>query len=91
LIDCGQERIFRDPFRYRSALSKDDLNEDLKQDYAPAPYNIDDVDDFADDDFSAQEEADSIVAADEDEDLTIYEDTDDEPSFEEEEEEPASE
>jgi len=80
LIDCGQERIVRDPFRYRSALSKDDLNENLKQDYAPASYDLDsdDSDDFADDDFGKKKEADNIAAPEEEEDLTIYEDSDEE-------------
>jgi len=83
LIDCGQERVLRDPFRYRTALSKDDLCEDLKQDYAPVPYNMDSDDDI--DVFAAEEETEN-VAKDEDEDF-MYEDGEDEEeesAFEEE-------
>ncbi|MCL2457149.1 MAG: DNA-directed RNA polymerase subunit omega [Defluviitaleaceae bacterium] len=83
LIDCGQERVLRDRMSYRTALSKDDLCEDLKQDYAPVPYNMDSDDDI--DVFAAEEEAE-IAPKDEDEDFTLYEDGDDEdePAFEEE-------
>lgn len=42
LLDTGYERVVKNRCRYRTALSKDDLREDLKQDYAPlANYDID--------------------------------------------------
>ena len=77
LIDSDQEFIRRgDIFRYRSTLSKDDLREDLKQDYAPTPYDMDsDEEHFTP--FVAEEKA---TTKDED-DMALYEDNDDEPSF----------
>ncbi|MCL2047676.1 MAG: DNA-directed RNA polymerase subunit omega [Defluviitaleaceae bacterium] len=80
LIDCGQERIMRDPFRYRTALSKDDLREDLKQDYAPTPYNMDD--DFEDDSFATRQEPTENVTEEED-DFTLYGDEDEETKTDE--------
>jgi DNA-directed RNA polymerase subunit omega len=78
LIDGSHERIIKDSYRYRTALSKDDLREDLKQDYAPAPYDIDGDDDrFA----FAPEEAGGTTEKEVD-DFDLYEDNDEEPVFE---------
>jgi DNA-directed RNA polymerase subunit omega len=72
LLDGSNERMMKDPFRYRSTLSKDDLREDLKQDYAPAPYDLDSDDENYRGDFVAEEAAADV----EKDDLDIYEDAD---------------
>ncbi|MCL1877513.1 MAG: DNA-directed RNA polymerase subunit omega, partial [Defluviitaleaceae bacterium] len=72
LLDDGHERLKKDPFRYRSTVSKDDLREDLKEDYAPAPYDMD-ADDDGGEVFSAAEETEKDA-----DDLDIYGDGDDE-------------
>jgi len=49
LVDGNYERLIKDQYRYRNitALSKDDLREDLKDNYAPDRYSMDDDDDSA--------------------------------------------
>ncbi|MCL2225863.1 MAG: DNA-directed RNA polymerase subunit omega [Defluviitaleaceae bacterium] len=77
------ERVIRDRQHYRTALSKDDLNENLKQDYAPVAYGMDDSDEV----FPAFEKEEPVVEAvakEEEEDFTLYEDSDEEPQFKEE-------
>lgn len=89
LLDAKYERLLTDRQRYRgmTALSKDDLREDLKQDYAPAPYDIDSDEEIYPA-FPSEEEP-VVVLEKEEDDLALYEDTgtDDEPVFEEEENE----
>ena len=48
MIDGSYERMLKDQYRYRNmvALSKDDLREDLKDNYAPIPYATDDDNDI---------------------------------------------
>ena len=48
MIDGSYERMLKDQYRYRNmvALSKDDLREDLKDNYAPVPYTTDDDNDI---------------------------------------------
>jgi len=83
LIDGNHERMVKDQYRYRTALSKDDLREDLKQDYAPAPYDMDSDDEvYRNDPFAPDESAEAAIK--DDDDFDLYEDTDDEPIFEEE-------
>jgi DNA-directed RNA polymerase omega subunit len=83
LLDEDLERA-KDRSNYRSALSKDDLNEDLKQDYAPVSYGMDDGD--GDELFPAfePEETERTTIKEEDDDIALYEDTDDEPETREE-------
>lgn len=78
LLDSKYESL-KDRHRYRgmSALSKDDLREDLKQDYAPTPYDMDDDGEMFEA-FAASEP--TVTPTKEEEDFTIYEDTD-EPAF----------
>ncbi|MCL1842981.1 MAG: DNA-directed RNA polymerase subunit omega [Defluviitaleaceae bacterium] len=80
LLDSGFERLIKDRIAYRgvTALSKDDLREDLKQDYAPAPYNIDDDEMFREEHFTPEEQP--IATAKEEDDFGLYEDTE-EPTF----------
>ncbi|MCL1885023.1 MAG: DNA-directed RNA polymerase subunit omega [Defluviitaleaceae bacterium] len=87
LIDGSHERLLSDRMKYRgvTALSKDDLREDLKQDYAPTPYDIDD-ETYRNDHFAAEETAVAAVAEKED-DFGLYEDDTDEPLMESEESE----
>lgn len=73
LLDDDHERIKKDPFRYRSMLSKDDLNENLKEDYAPVQDMDGDIDDV--EEIFAPEMPEEIVSvAKVDDDLDIYED-----------------
>jgi DNA-directed RNA polymerase subunit omega len=46
LLDGSYERMLKDQYRYRNmtALSKDDLREDLKDNYGPVSYDVDDDD-----------------------------------------------
>jgi DNA-directed RNA polymerase omega subunit len=85
MLDGSYERMIKDQYRYRgmTAVSRDDLREDLKQDYAPTPYNMDDTDDGMFTPF-VQEEPIAAVAKDEDDDF-IYEDSEEEPTFSKEE------
>jgi DNA-directed RNA polymerase subunit omega len=86
MLDGSYERMIKDQYRYRgmTALSKDDLREDLKQDYAPTPYNMDDNDDGIFSPYVPEQPIEAVAAKDTDDDFTLYEDTDDEPTFEEE-------
>ena len=91
LMDDSQERL-KDQYKYRviTALSKDDLREDLKDDYAPArPYTIEEDDDvagsdlFPDNAFAVVEDVDVDVDIDVDidepkDDFDLYEDLDEE-------------
>ncbi|MDR0272989.1 MAG: DNA-directed RNA polymerase subunit omega [Clostridiales bacterium] len=72
LLDEKYERVAQD--RYRTALSRDDLREDLKQDFGPAPYDMD-----SDDELYPYAKEESAVAAvkEEEDDFGLYEDTDD--------------
>ena len=76
LLDGSYERMIKDQYRYRAitALSKDDLREDLKEDYAPDPYDMDENHDdiFTDDAFVSGGEDDVDIA--EKDDFDLYED-----------------
>jgi len=80
LLNEDYERVIKDRQHYRTALSKDDLNEDLKQDYAPVSYDMDSDDEL----FPAFQEEPVEAADKEEDDYTLYEDTDDEPDLKEE-------
>ena len=86
LLDVKYDIMVKDRYRYRgmSALSKDDLREDLKQDYAPSTYDMD-----SDDEVFPIYKDEPAEALKEEDDLALYEDTDDgeEPPFEEDAEE----
>jgi DNA-directed RNA polymerase subunit omega len=84
MLDGSYEKLIKDQYRYRgmTALSKDDLREDLKQDYAPTTYSMDNDDDEIFAPFTEEEPIEAVVK--EDEDFTIYEDSDEEPAFVEE-------
>ncbi|MCL2355799.1 MAG: DNA-directed RNA polymerase subunit omega [Defluviitaleaceae bacterium] len=71
LLDEDHERLRKDPFRYRSAVSKDDLREDLKEDYTSASYSTDTDDEV----FPLEAEEPPAAAAKDDDDLDIYEDS----------------
>jgi len=77
LLNEDIERVMRDRQSYRTIISRDDLREDLKQDYAIETYMDTDTDDeiFTP---SIQDDTKS-AAAKEEEDYTIYEDSDEEP------------
>jgi DNA-directed RNA polymerase subunit K/omega len=81
MLDGSYEKLIKDQYRYRgmTALSKDDLREDLKQDYAPTTYSMDNDDDEIFAPFTAEEPIETVVK--EDEDFTIYGDNDEEPAF----------
>jgi DNA-directed RNA polymerase subunit omega len=74
------ERVMRDRQSYRTALSKDDLNENLKQDYAPTAYSTDGDDSAGEHElFPAFEKEEPAVAVEkEEEDFTLYEESDEE-------------
>jgi len=58
LLDGSYERMLKDQYRYRgmTGLSKDDLREDLKDNYAPDHYDMDSDDGiFQPDPYAAQE------------------------------------
>jgi len=87
LLDGSYERLIKDQGKFRSitALSKDDLREDLKDDYSSArTYKLEDEDSSADmfqpDDFAPpigtdlSDDADKVLDNDEDDALGIYED-----------------
>ena len=70
LLEGDNQRIVRDQYRYRNmTLSKDDLREDLKENYDPDIYVIDDADEL---EFADTYGADDLV--EEKDDFDIYED-----------------
>jgi len=74
LLEGDNERIMRDQYRYRNmTLSKDDLREDLKENYEPDVYEIDTDSDEVDfsDTFGV---ADPDLEDDEKADYTLYDD-----------------
>jgi len=79
LLDGNYERMLKNQYRYRNiavtALSKDDLREDLKDDYTPDRYNMDDDSDeiFPADPYDAEDIADDI---DKDDEFALYDDDD---------------
>ncbi|MCL2841543.1 MAG: DNA-directed RNA polymerase subunit omega [Defluviitaleaceae bacterium] len=78
LLDGSYERMIKDQYRYRGlpTLSKDDLREDLKQDYKPDRYSIDDDDNDEIFPTSAYSSDDLGEELEKDEDFAIYEDSD---------------
>ena len=78
IMDDSYERLIRDQYKYRSitALSKDDLREDLKDDYTNTrTYKLEDDDDSTDifqQDTFADEEETSKQVEDEDSEFGIY-------------------
>ena len=84
LMDDNYERLIRDQYKLRAitALSKDDLREDLKDDYTSArTYKLEDEDDDTDifpaNSYVEPESVDIVVDIDEPEDdFGIYEDED---------------
>ncbi|MCL2387068.1 MAG: DNA-directed RNA polymerase subunit omega [Defluviitaleaceae bacterium] len=86
MLDGSYERMIKDQYRYRgmTALSKDDLREDLKQDYAPTPYNMDDDNDdvYRNNDRFEEE---PTATADKEDDFALYGDEED-TTFDEEDE-----
>ena len=74
LLDGNIERLLRHKDRYRaiSALSKDDLREDLKDAYEPGDYDAYDVDEDVPDDISFVPLADEDVKS---EFVDIYDET----------------
>lgn len=79
LLDGNYERLVKDRRSYRTALSKDDLREDFKQDYAPANYDMDaDESDEIFPVYTEEERPEPVEAAAETEadDPTLYEETD---------------
>lgn len=93
LMDGSYERLIKDQYKFRAitALSKDDLREDLKDDYSSArTYKLEDEDTATDlfqpDDFVEPIDAELVDDADEvldDDELDIYEDEDEEADIEE--------
>lgn len=80
LLNEDYERVMKDRQHFRMTVSRDDLREDLKQDYAPVSYGMDDSDEI----FPAFESEEPVGVVDkDDEDFTLYEDSEDEPAFEE--------
>ena len=87
MLDGSYERMIKDQYRYRNisvtALSKDDLREDLKENYDPVYTASTDDDDTVMDDFDRPyvEETEDIagVVLEEKEDFDIYGDDGDEP------------
>jgi len=77
LLDGNYERMIKDQYRYRglSALSKDDLREELKEDYKPERYSMDDDDGeiFPADSYTD----DTTEEIEKDEDFGLYEDNED--------------
>ncbi|MCL1846193.1 MAG: DNA-directed RNA polymerase subunit omega [Defluviitaleaceae bacterium] len=76
LLDEDYIRLKKDPFRYRTAVSKDDLREDLKEDYMPISYDMD-ADDDRGEIFPTEESEETAPVAKDVDDLDIYEDTGD--------------
>jgi len=84
LMDGSYERLIKDQHKFRAitALSKDDLREDLKDDYTTArTYKLEDDDEASDDifpqgNFADAEESTTMEETDEplDDDFDIYED-----------------
>lgn len=74
MLDGSYEQMVRNQYRYRgmSAVSRDDLREDFKQDYAPVAYNMDD--DGDEELFSPHAVEEPVVK--EEDDFALYEDTD---------------
>ena len=97
LLDGSYERLIKDQYKFRAitALSKDDLREDLKDDYSTArTYKLEDEDAAADlfqpEDFAQPIDAELVDEPDEvhdeeddEDDLNIYEDDDEEADLEE--------
>jgi len=93
LMDGNQERMIKDQYKYRviTALSKDDLREDLKDDYTPTrPYTIEEDDDVTGNDLfqdtpfvSVDDTEDDIDVDDAKDEFTVYEDVDEELDLEE--------
>ena len=81
LLDVKYDIMAKDRYRYRgvSALSKDDLREDLKQDYAPQSYSIDNDDEIFPvyKDEAEDEPAEVLAKEIEEDDLALYEDIED--------------
>jgi len=79
LLDGNYERMLKNQYRYRnmavSALSKDDLREDLKDNYGPDRYRIDDDTDeiFPADHYDTDDIVDDI---EKDDDFTLYDEED---------------
>ncbi|MCL2287336.1 MAG: DNA-directed RNA polymerase subunit omega [Firmicutes bacterium] len=87
LMDGSQERMVKDQYKYRviTALSKDDLREDLKDDYTPSrTYTIEEDDDvagsdlFPDDPFVVVADDVDVDIDEPKDDFDLYEDIDDE-------------
>lgn len=74
LLDISFEALTSDSYRFSSLLSKDDLREDLKQDYSQATYADDDDEEL----FEPDEVPAPVAAKEEEDDPTLYEDTDEE-------------
>ena len=71
LLDVNYERMIKDNYRYRTAVSRDDLREDLKQDYTTVTYDMDNDDDgFRDDPYQ-----ETAAVAEKDDDFNLYEET----------------
>jgi len=89
LLDGSYERMIKDQYRYRglTALSKDDLREELKEDYKPDRYSMDDDDSeiFPADHYAPDSDVDPIDELEKEDDFGLYEDSDDEATFGEEE------
>ena len=96
LMDGSYERLIKDQGRFRAitALSKDDLREDLKDDYSSArTYKLEDEDSSTDmfqpEDFAPPigedlaDDTDKVLDEHDDDDLGIYEDDDEEADIEE--------
>jgi len=94
IMDDSYERLIKDQYKYRAitALSKDDLREDLKDDYTSArTYKLEDEDENTGDIFQAEAFVDAdkdmdvdLVEDSEpiDDDFDLYEDNDEEPETE---------
>jgi len=79
LMDGSYERLIKDQYKYRAitALSRDDLREDLKDDYSTArTYKLEDEDDnepdaFAGDIFEEDKDTEPKALDDDDDDVSL--------------------
>jgi len=89
LLESNYERLLKDQYKFSSisALSKDDLREELKDNYEPVTYNMDDDEGENDADLFRERYGDTDLSEDKDEDYApLYgDDADADENYEDEE------